>query len=75
MRPPPHVCSPGTYREYALPYERRLIRRLRAAGVPVALHICGDATRTADDMVATGADVLELDYNHADVRRGFSGRG
>lgn len=58
----PDVCSPADYRRYAWPYEQRLVERLKADGIPVALHICGDATRIVDDMVATGAAVLELDY-------------
>ncbi len=33
-----------------------------ALGRPYVLHICGDTTRILEDMLATGADALELDY-------------
>ncbi|HEV3404930.1 MAG TPA: uroporphyrinogen decarboxylase family protein [Gaiellaceae bacterium] len=58
----PDVLSPADYRRYAWPYEQRLVARLRADGIPLSLHICGDATRIVGDMVETGAAVLELDY-------------
>jgi MtaA/CmuA family methyltransferase len=72
----PDVCSPADYRRYAWPYEQRLVERLKADGIPVALHICGDATRIVDDMVATGAAVLELDYkiDMARVKEATRGR-
>jgi uroporphyrinogen decarboxylase len=58
----PDVCSPDTYREFARPYDKRLIERLAARDIRVAYHICGDATKIVDDMAASGAAVLELDY-------------
>jgi uroporphyrinogen decarboxylase len=58
----PDVCSPAVYREFAWPYDKRLTERLTAKGIRLACHICGDATQIVDDMVATGASVLELDY-------------
>lgn len=58
----PDVCSPKTYREFEWGYAQRLVERLRARGIRLAYHICGNATRIVDDMVATGAAVLELDY-------------
>jgi len=58
----PDVCSPKVYREYEWGYAKQLIDRLKARNVPLAYHICGNATRIVPDMVATGATVLELDY-------------
>jgi uroporphyrinogen decarboxylase len=58
----PDVCSPRTYREYEWGYARHLTERLKAANIRLAYHICGNATRIVDDMVSTGAAVLELDY-------------
>jgi MtaA/CmuA family methyltransferase len=59
---PAGLLGPRLYREAALPFERRLIARLKAeACVPVSLHICGDATPILDAMATSGADVLELD--------------
>jgi MtaA/CmuA family methyltransferase len=58
----PDVCSPDLYRRFALPYERRVVGTLAAEGIRIDLHICGDATRIIDDMVATGSQLLGVDY-------------
>ena len=58
----PDVTSPAMYREFEWGYARRLAERLKEKNVPLAYHICGNATRIVRDMVATGAAVLELDY-------------
>jgi MtaA/CmuA family methyltransferase len=63
----PDLISPAMYAEYAQPYERRLAEEAHALSRPYALHICGNTTRILDDMLATGADALELDYK-TDVR-------
>jgi uroporphyrinogen decarboxylase len=58
----PDVTSPAMYREFEWGYARRLTERLKEKHIPLAYHICGNATRIVDDMAATGAAVLELDY-------------
>ncbi len=58
----PDVTSPRMYKEFEWGYARRLVERLKARNIPLAYHICGNATRIVLDMVATGAAVLELDY-------------
>ena len=58
----PDVCSPEQYREFAMPYERRVVETLAAEGVRVGLHICGDATRIISDMAQTGSPLLAVDY-------------
>ncbi len=64
----PDVVSPDVYRRFAQPWERRIVARAHALGKRYALHICGNTNRILADMVATGADALELDYK-TDVRR------
>ena len=60
---PAGLIGPQLYREAALPFERRVIAELkRRYSIPVSLHICGNATPILPDMVASGADVLELDH-------------
>jgi MtaA/CmuA family methyltransferase len=60
---PAGLLGPASYREFALPFERRLTAGLQAAtGKPVSLHICGDATPILATMAASGADVLEIDH-------------
>jgi len=57
------LIGPRHYRQVAWPWQRRLIEQLQAeTGLPVSLHICGNATPVLADMAATGANVLEVDY-------------
>lgn len=58
----PDLVSPRIYREFARPWEKRLAEEAHRLGLPYALHICGRTDRILDDMLATGADALELDY-------------
>jgi uroporphyrinogen decarboxylase len=58
----PDVSSPRTYREFEWPYARQLAARLKEKHIPLAYHICGNATLIAKDMAETGCAVLELDY-------------
>lgn len=57
----PDVISPAMYDRFALPYERKLISAIHEKGGKIALHICGNATRVIPSMIATGADILEID--------------
>ena len=56
------IIGPRLYRVFANPYDRQVISGIGAPDFPVALHICGDATRILPEMIATGAQILELDY-------------
>jgi MtaA/CmuA family methyltransferase len=58
----PEMIPPEYYREFALPYEKRLVDEAHRLGLSYTLHICGDAEVILEDMVKTGADALELDY-------------
>ena len=58
----PDLVSPALFRRFALPYEQRVVGAAHAAGLPYILHICGNTTAILDDMIATGADGLEIDY-------------
>lgn len=57
----PDVVSPTMFRKYAFEHERTVIAALNGRGHPVALHICGCADAILDDMIATGAGILEID--------------
>lgn len=63
----PEIISPDFYRRFAQPYETRLVAVAHELGLPYVLHICGRTDPILDDMVATGADGLEIDYK-TDVR-------
>jgi uroporphyrinogen decarboxylase len=64
----PDLASPALYRRFALPYERRVASCAHEEGLPYVLHICGNTGPILTDMIATGADGLELDYK-TDARR------
>jgi uroporphyrinogen decarboxylase len=58
----PELISPAMFRQFALPYEKRVADYSHAQGLPYILHVCGNTDRIIDDMLATGSDGLELDY-------------
>jgi len=59
---PAALLGPKLYREVVLPFEQQVIARIKAStGLPVSLHMCGNATPLLADMAQSGADVLELD--------------
>ena len=72
----PDVCSPGQYRRFAAPYQRRVVEVLAAEGKRMGMHICGDATPIVGDMVDTGAAFLQVDHkiDRAVVARTARGR-
>ena len=56
------LMNPRMYRAYAWPYERKMIEAIHRAGALVKLHICGNTSRHIADMVATGADIIDIDW-------------
>jgi uroporphyrinogen-III decarboxylase len=58
-------CSqigPGPYRELAFPREKRLVDHTHSLGAKAKLHICGNTAPIMPDMIATGADILDVDH-------------
>ena len=64
----PDLIPPELYRQYAFPYEKRVVDESHSLGLPYTLHICGNTELILGDMIATGADALELDYK-TDIHR------
>ena len=58
----PDLVSPKLFRAFAQPWERRLVDEAHRLGLPYTLHVCGRTDRILDDMLATGAEALELDF-------------
>ncbi len=54
--------SPAMYREYALPYEKRIFQAVHEMGAITRLHICGDTSAIVPLMVESGADIIDLDW-------------
>ncbi|MHB9038581.1 MAG: uroporphyrinogen decarboxylase family protein [Armatimonadota bacterium] len=55
------IVSPAMYRSLVLPRLKKFFSAMRRAGFPAALHQCGDSEAVLPEMVASGADILELD--------------
>jgi uroporphyrinogen decarboxylase len=53
--------SPGAFERFALPYQQRVIERVRRAGVPAILFVNGCAG-VLDLLERSGADVLSIDW-------------
>jgi uroporphyrinogen decarboxylase len=64
----PDLIPPEMYKQYAFPYEKRIVEVAHEAGLPYTLHICGNTELILEEMIATGADALELDYK-TDIHR------
>ena len=61
-----NMISPGIYEKYAFPFEKRFFQRIgklkKDYNFATLLHICGNNTLIAEKLMATGCDILEVDY-------------
>jgi len=55
-------CSLEMYRQFALPYEKRIFDAVHQHGGIARLHICGDTTHLLADLAQSGADIVDLDW-------------
>lgn len=59
----PNFISPRHYRQFVLPRHRWLVGELHRVGWgAVGLHICGSTLPIIDDIISTGVDFMDLDY-------------
>ena len=58
----PSVCSPATYAEYCLPYEKQMVDRCNQIGIPYSIHICGHTDPIIDKWLTAGAPIWEIDH-------------
>ncbi len=56
------LISREQFVEFAQPYLARVAARIRARGVWVLVHICGNTTNRLDTIPATGAQIMSVDY-------------
>lgn len=54
--------SPRVYEALILPQERALVAAVRAMGVFVRLHICGNITHLLPGIATLGVDILDVDH-------------
>ena len=57
----PDLISPKYYREFAYPYVKQLVGNLKKKEIILSYHICGNSTPIIQDMVMTGAAIIEVD--------------
>ena len=57
----PSVMSPTMYRNYVLPFEKKVVAAVQTADKPYSVHICGDTNLILADMATTGAKIIEID--------------
>ncbi|KKT91174.1 MAG: Uroporphyrinogen decarboxylase family protein [Parcubacteria group bacterium GW2011_GWF2_45_11] len=57
----PDVISPEFYKKYAMKYEKEVISKLKAKGYIISNHICGNVDAILDDLIGTGANIIEID--------------
>jgi MtaA/CmuA family methyltransferase len=56
------LIPPELYRQFVLPYERRVCAGVHDAGGMVKLHVCGNTAHLLADMAACGADLFNVDH-------------
>jgi MtaA/CmuA family methyltransferase len=56
------LISPDMYREFALPYQKKIVEAVHGAGGKTKLHICGNTSNVLPFMVETGTDIIDLDW-------------
>lgn len=56
------LISPALYEEFALPYQKELVKVVHDAGAIAKLHICGNINRVADLAVQSKADMIDCDH-------------
>ncbi|MEI7847114.1 MAG: uroporphyrinogen decarboxylase family protein [Chloroflexota bacterium] len=70
------IVSPRMYRQFALPYEKRIFEAVHQKGALARLHICGNTSKILPDMLASGADFIDVDWmvDYARAAETFGGR-
>lgn len=56
------LVSPDIYKEFVLPYEKRLISAIHTEGALAKLHICGNTSHLLGNMTLSGADMVDVDW-------------
>lgn len=62
------VLGPKFYKELGWEYEKKLVELIHEHGALAKLHICGNTTLLLPEMIATGADIIDVDHLVNDMR-------
>jgi uroporphyrinogen decarboxylase len=70
------LISREQFIEFSLPYLSRVAAKIKARGVAVTIHICGNTTNRLDTILGSGADIMSVDYKVplAEARRILGGK-
>ena len=70
------LISREQFIEFSFPYLKRVAGRIRARGVWVTVHICGNTTNRLDRIPEAGAHIMSVDYkvSLSDARRILDGK-
>jgi MtaA/CmuA family methyltransferase len=71
----PELLSPRHYLAYPFRHEKAMVDELKAHGIILHNHICGNTIPIIDNFVATGAQVLEIDHKTDSRKAKEAGRG
>lgn len=66
------ACSqigPRLYKQYAFAREKNMVDYIHSLGALAKLHICGNTTMILPDMIATGADIIDVDHLVSDMAK------
>lgn len=56
------MISPKHYKEFAMPYIKKVFSKLRAAGAKTKYHLCGNGTHLIDLVGEIDASIVNFDY-------------
>lgn len=56
------LVGPSIYSKFVLPFEKKLVEGIHAAGTKVRLHVCGNTRRILKGIGETRSEIVDLDY-------------
>jgi MtaA/CmuA family methyltransferase len=59
------VISGEQYKEFALPYEKRIVNAIHKAGAKAITHICGKIEGTVGFISENGSDIIDFDHQNS----------
>lgn len=64
----PDLISPDMYREFSLPWHKKIADTLNRQGIQTVCHICGNLDLILEDVLSAGFPAIEADYK-TDIAR------
>lgn len=58
----PDLIGPSMYREFALPWHKKMAATLKAESITSICHICGNLDMIMEDIASVGFPAIEVDY-------------